>query len=1188
MTTKDFGTLELKHVDALKNATLDTGASGTQAVTFTIAGNTTYNIGALTGSDALAIGGNTISVGSKSGDTTFSGAISGANGSLTKVGSGTTLTLSAANTYTGTTNINAGILKANIADVASTSGALGNGGNITFTGGKLQYTSNSAGTNYGARVKNSSSAISLDTNGQAVSLSGIDNSNTLGLTLNDSASTKGTLTLSGANSYTGDTTITAGTLNVSGTLTSAISVGGNATLRGEGSTTGNVTFAAGSTFVFDPATTGANQYFRSTGTINTTAGGSTKIKINLASSISSGTSIVVMQGGTLSTNGASDFLLSSRGTLTTNSTQVLFDYTAGNVVWKGGNSTNPTYWDVNTTPQNFTLDGVDDFYFDGDNVTFDDTASSYILAIQGSSVSPGSVTFSNSTDYSFSGGGISGPGSMSKTGSGSVALSNTNTYTGSTTISGGTLNLSGSLGSTAISVGSSGTLTETSAGVIGGSASLTTSGAVTLAGNNTYSGTTTLNAGVLRATTSAGALGAGSLSLAGGELQLANDTGLSFGRNTTISANSQVTSDRLVSGAGVTHTLGTLSIGAQTLSITKGSLVSSGIAGVTFGTTTLTDAAIFDTAANTNLTLGAIGGNFDFTKQGAGTMTLGVNGTRTSGKSYINGGILSISADARLGVAPTSPEAGNIVFNGGTIYLNYGNPQINANRGILINAGGATLTALSGNYGFAGKIEGEGALTVSGPGGTSQYITGNAAHTYSGGTTLSSGTAAVIQSTSNGTGEALSSGPFGVGTLYLSGGSIRASSTVATYLIGNTVSMDADTTVPTGGAAFEIGGAVTLTGNRTLTQSSANNVTISGAIGDAGSGYALTKAGTGTLTLTGSNSYSGGTTIKNGSVILSGGNDRLLTTGSVVLGDTSTSGKLVLGDATTARNQTLAGLTTTGSGGSVVGANATTDSLLTLNIASGTNSFGGTLGGVGTNENKLALTKSGGGTLELSAANTYTGATTIKAGTLTLTSTGTISNSPSIIVGDGGSSGSVLDLSGKSAFTIGNSQTLNGIGTVNIGAGKAITIDGTHSVGNVGTDGGVGTQTVTGDLSYGSTSLFEWDINTGTTTYDKVALSGSLTVDSNAVFKVVSSTAFSDPFWSTTKTWSDIFGGNNLDFDVSKFLYVANGSTISAPSTYGAFTITGSTLTWSAVPSPTSALAGLLIGAGLLRRRRKA
>lgn len=109
-TTTNLGTLALKNVNALQNATLNTGASsGTQAVTFTVVGNNTYNLGALEGADALNIGGNTISVGSKNAATTMSAAITGSGGSLTKVGTAT-LTLNGANTYDGTTTLNGGTL----------------------------------------------------------------------------------------------------------------------------------------------------------------------------------------------------------------------------------------------------------------------------------------------------------------------------------------------------------------------------------------------------------------------------------------------------------------------------------------------------------------------------------------------------------------------------------------------------------------------------------------------------------------------------------------------------------------------------------------------------------------------------------------------------------------------------------------------------------------------------------------------------------------------------------------------------------------------------------------------------------------------------------------------------------------------------------------------------------------------
>ena len=88
----------------------------------------------------------------------------------------------------------------------------------------------------------------------------------------------------------------------------------------------------------------------------------------------------------------------------------------------------------------------------------------------------------------------------------------------------------------------------------------------------------------------------------------------------------------------------------------------------------------------------------------------------------------------------------------------------------------------------------------------------------------------------------------------------------------------------------------------------------------------------------------------------------------------------------------------------------------------------------------------------------------------------------------------------------------------------------------------------------------------------------------------------SNAFWAANNhTWTDIFTGTDGTTPKSGwasifgagFEYYNGASSISAPTT-GTFTMTGNTLTWtySAVPEPTTALAGLLLGAGLLRRRR--
>lgn len=265
-----------------------------------------------------------------------------------------------------------------------------------------------------------------------------------------------------------------------------------------------------------------------------------------------------------------------------------------------------------------------------------------------------------------------------------------------------------------------------------------------------------------------------------------------------------------------------------------------------------------------------IAGSSGLTKTGNGTLALSTAVNTYSGGTKINGGTLSIGADARLGVVPGSLDPQNIVIDGGKLYLNSGSLVTSANRGVQINSGNATLDGVSGNIGIGGPISGVGALTNATT--TAQLVTGVYQHTYAGGTTLLPGSSIVPQTTSDGTGVNLTKGPFGTGILTLAGGSFRAGAGGGPYDFGNAVTFAADTTINASGLAFILSGPVTLTGNRTLTQNSANSVTISGSIGEDVAGRGLTKAGTGAgaLILTAANSYSGATTISAGTLALSG------------------------------------------------------------------------------------------------------------------------------------------------------------------------------------------------------------------------------------------------------------------------------------------------------------------------------
>src|SRR5262249_2232843 len=89
------------------------------------------------------------------------------------------------------------------------------------------------------------------------------------------------------------------------------------------------------------------------------------------------------------------------------------------------------------------------------------------------------------------------------------------------------------------------------------------------------------------------------------------------------------------------------------------------------------------------------------------------------------------------------------------------------------------------------------------------------------------------------------------------------------------------------------------------------------------------------------------------------------------------------------------------------------------------------------------------GTLELTAANTYTGATVVNSGTLALAGAGSIASSSGLFLGSTAS----LDISGTTAGTA--IPTLNGSGTVSLG-GQELTVNNGGTFSGVLTDGGVG------------------------------------------------------------------------------------------------------------------------------------
>jgi autotransporter-associated beta strand protein len=233
------------------------------------------------------------------------------------------------------------------------------------------------------------------------------------------------------------------------------------------------------------------------------------------------------------------------------------------------------------------------------------------------------------------------------------------------------------------------------------------------------------------------------------------------------------------------------------------------------------------------------------------------------------------------------------------------------------------------------------------------------------------------------------------GTLALSGGSAIANTgAVILDTTSANLTLSANETI---GSLAGVSGTTVSLGSNTLTAGDANDTAFAGAMGGTGG---LTKVGLGALTLSGTNTYTGTTTVSAGKLALSGGS-AIANTGAVNLD-------------TTGANLTLSANETVGSLAGVAGTTVTLDSnTLTAGDANNT-AFAGAMGGTG------GLTKVGVGTLTLSGTNTYTGGTSVTAGNLTA---GVVTNAF-------GASSSAISVNGGSLNLDSFDQT---VGAVTIG-----------------------------------------------------------------------------------------------------------------------------------------------------------
>lgn len=491
------------------------------------------------------------------------------------------------------------------------------------------------------------------------------------------------------------------------------------------------------------------------------------------------------------------------------------------------------------------------------------------------------------------------------------------------------------------------------------------------------------------------------------------------------------------------------------------------------------------------------------------------------------------------------------------------------NDTVDISVANTATTSSSGALTLTGAISGAGGLVKTGAG-TLSLTT--AAKTFTGATSVNEGVLRVSE---------VSSPASSASMTVASGAQLRLDSN------GNrswNVSSGTVTLNGTGGAA---NGALRFQGSLSSSESQSFSNAISLATtssihtedadgfinltGGISGGGGLIKRGSGTLRLDASATYSGDTSVINGTLRLNGADNRLPTGTVVSLGD---SGSANLGTLDlNGFNQTIAGLnSTTGTNAAASNNTVTSSTAATLTIGgSGTYSYGdGSAANSGVITGAISLVKSGTGTQTLGDANTYTGTTTVNGGNLVIASTGSHTGGGAYTVNSGGA----LTVNGTigSAVNVAAGGTLSGTGTLG-----ALTIDGILAPGNsIGT---LNTGTVVWNGAADNLQAWVFELGAGNTS-DLLNITGDFTKGTGSVFAF----DFGGATNLGTFTLASWTGTTNFLASDFSFLNLGGGN-------LGAFAFSGSSLQFSvtAIPEPSSlALVGL-VGFGLAgwRRRRK-
>ncbi|WP_236209769.1 beta strand repeat-containing protein, partial [Pseudomonas tohonis] len=704
-----------------------------------------------------------------------------------------------------------------------------------------------------------------------------------------------------------------------------------------------------------------------------------------------------------------------------------------------------------------------------ESLTFDmDQASGLILT-------GGTLTLGGGTTQTFTHGAgdtatissvITGSGALTKAGAGNLTLSGSgNTFSGATTISAGTLTVSGGdalASNTSVSVAAGATLALAGNEALG---NLSGAGSVTLGSFNLTSNQTA------DTTFSGGISGTGGVTF--------NQTGAAT-YSTTLSGTNTYSGSTILANYGWLKLNGDASMadtnavrvnGNSVLTLlsdqTVGSLASNNAnASIQLGSYTLTAGG-----DNTSTSVsGAVSGTGSLVKQGSGTLTLSGSNSY-GGTTTVSGGTLSIAGDGNLGSGAVNLASGTVLdVTGATTIDNAivlaGNSSIGNSNAVtlsgaisgafdLTKTGSGTLS-LSGSNSYGATYVSAGTLSIDNDGnlgsgavnlaaGTTLAITGAStidnAIVLGGNASVSTSAAATLSGVISG---AFTLTKAGASTLTLSGSNTYGATTVSagtlsvasdSNLGSGTLTLGAGTTLAVT-SATTLDNAIALSGGATVNTGA--DTTLSGVISGSNN---LTKTGASTLTLTGNNTYSGSTSVNTGTLSIA--SDANLGAGALNLANGTT--LQITGTTTLDNALALTGLVTVNAGAAAT--------------------LSGTISGTG------SLIKAGASNLTLSGSNTNTGTTTVSAGTL------------------------VVDGSTASATTVANGATLAGSGT--LGGDVVVQSGGTLSPGGAG----VAILTVNGNLTLASGSTLALDINgtTAGTGYDRVVVNGTVDVSGAAL-----------------------------------------------------------------------------------------